>query len=125
MTMTLRFGLLLGIALNAGCTESRSGAVVSTPVWTARNVKGYVETVAGPPPETAYGWDLHVTGDVAQWRECSSAEQCGDVERERPAADLIGFARVGRIERDNGHEVDVLSLSLAPHRRYVVPPKLP
>lgn len=85
-----------------------------------KNVKDYAETVAGLPPEVVLGWDLLVVDDVARWRECTAVDACGQIERSRPAKDLLAVARVAHTSVE-GRQVDVLKLSLAPRPTYVVP----
>jgi len=102
------------------CVDPLGTKPVSTPEWDAKNVSGYAETVAGLPPEVVLGWDLVVVGDVARWKECTSSEVCGNVERSIRVSDLVGVERAGRTV-DQGHDGDVFKLSLAARPRYVVP----
>jgi hypothetical protein len=115
----MRFVVLFALACSA-CVDPLTTKPVSTPAWQVKNVKAYAETAAGLPPETTLGWDLVVAGDVARWRECSSVETCGQIERSRPVADLLAVEHVARSSVD-GEEVAVLRLSLAPRPTYVVP----
>lgn len=112
---------LVLLSLSIGCVDGgKSGKPTSTPEFVAGNVKAYGETAAGLPPEVAYAWQLRVTGDVARWRECTSIDTCGDVERTRPASELLGVERAGEAEID-GERVEVVKLSLSPRPTYVVP----
>jgi hypothetical protein len=110
----------LGWVVVIGCvgcfTDAKAKHGYYTPAWDMKNVSNYAETVKGGDPETAYGWDLRIAGGVARWRECASAEECGEIERERPASEVLAFERVGIV-----HDTDVLKLSLAPRRKYIVP----
>ncbi len=111
---------LLSVA-SLGCVDGgKSGKPVSTPEFVAENVKAYGETAAGLPPDVTYGWQLRVTSDVARWRECTSVDACGNVERSRPASDLLGIERVGEADV-GGERVEVMKLSLSPRPTYVVP----
>jgi hypothetical protein len=118
--MVRRFALICSIALATACVDPLTTRPVNTPEWEAKNVKGYGETVAGLPPETVLGCDLVVAGDVARWRECAAVDSCGQVERSRPAKDLIAVERVGKAAIEE-RQVDVLKLSLTARPSYVVP----
>jgi hypothetical protein len=104
----------------ASCVDPLTTKPVNTPEWDAKNVKGYGETAAGLPPDTTLGWDLVVVGDVARWRECTAVDVCGQVERSRPAKDLLAVGHVARTFIE-GREIEVLKLSLTARPKYVVP----
>lgn len=108
------------LALPACIDGGKDGTQVSTPAFVARNVKAYGETAVGLPPEVTYGWQVGVAGDVLTWRECPAVDRCGRGERTRAASDLIAIERVGEVEID-GERVDVVKLSLAPRKTYIVP----
>jgi hypothetical protein len=78
-------------------------------------VQDYADTVAGLPPEVRLAWHLEVVGDVARWRECTAPDACGQLERSRPADEVLRVERAGHVLVD-GQEVDVLRLSLAARR---------
>jgi hypothetical protein len=114
-------GVFLAALATSACVDS--GALQPaqfSPVWTAKNVEGYVETAAGLRPEQQLGWDLLVAGELVRWRECVAPDTCTTVERTRPTRDLIALDTVGQATID-GREVDVLRLSLTARPRYVVP----
>jgi hypothetical protein len=115
-----RFALICSIALTTACVDPLTTRPVNTPEWEVKNVKRYGETVAGLPPETVLGCDLVVAGDVARWRECAAADSCGQVERSRPARDLLAVEHVGKTSIED-RQVEVLKLSLAARPSYVVP----
>jgi len=104
----------------AACVDPLTAQPAPSPLWEVKNVAGYAETAAGLPPDQVLAWDLRVEAGVARWRDCASLEECSDVERSRPAADLIAVERVGKRATDGG-DVDVVKLSLAPKPKYVVP----
>jgi hypothetical protein len=118
-------GVLMIVASMIACVDPLTTHASPSPVWEAKNAKAYGETVAGLPPDKAYGWDLSVAGGTARWRECKGPNECSEIERERPAGDLLSFKPVGRIAGVDGGDVEVLELSLAPHPTYVVPSKAP
>jgi len=107
------------LALSA-CTDPLTKQGQATPQFYAKNVKGYGETVAGLPPEKVFAWDLVVVGDTARWRECLSIDECGQVERSRPASELLGVERLKETDLD-GRRIEVLKLSLSPRPGYIVP----
>lgn len=114
------------LVLLAGCVDPLTSNARSTPAWTVENVKAFGETATGDPPDRAIAWDLRVAGGLARWRECTAVNACTETERERPADELLAVERVGRTSiNDRGDEVDVVRLSLAPRRRYVIPVKTP
>lgn len=113
--------LVLVLLAASGCVDSGGRQPVQfAPAWAAKNVEGYVETAAGLPPEDQLGWDLVIAAEHVHWRECSAPDTCTTVERTRPTQDLVALASVGHAEVD-GHQVDVVRLSLAARPRYVVP----
>jgi hypothetical protein len=91
------------------------------PAWYADNSAGYVRTVTGSPPDTAYGWDLEVGAGTASWRECDAPDECGHIVRTRQADDVLAIDAAGRARLADGAEVEVVKLTLAPGRKYVVP----
>ena len=111
------------LALSA-CADPLTKQGQATPEFYAKNVKGYGETVAGLPPEKVLAWNLVVVGDTARWRECTSLDVCGNVERSRPASDLLGVERLEATEIDGGR-TEVLRLSLSPRPGYIVPTAKP
>jgi hypothetical protein len=115
-----RLAPLVGL-LAIGCVDPATTNVAFEPTWEVNNVKSYAQTVAGSPPDTAYGWGFVVEGDTARWHECASADTCGDVQRERPKGDVLAIERVGQAPAGDGGWVYVMRLSLAPGRKYVVP----
>ena len=119
--VTSRAFPFLAAALVACATDPLTPNPVVSPLWEAKNIAGYGETAMGAPPDQAFGWDLRVAGGVARWRECTEIDACSAVERERPASELLAFERVGKTSDADGHDVDVLKLSLAPEPKYVVP----
>jgi hypothetical protein len=46
---------------------------------------------------------------------------CGTIERERPRQDVLAIEPVGQVTLADAGLVDVLKLTLAPGRKYVVP----
>lgn len=115
-----RSALAVAVGLTGCVTDPLTAKPVPTAQWTAENVRGYGETVVGRPLELGYGWDLRVVAGVARFRECTSAAACTDVERERPASDLVSIEPVGRLPFDAGG-AEVLRMRWTPGRRYVVP----
>ena len=104
----------------AGCVDPLTTRPVNTPQWEAENVRGYAETAGGQAPDKVLGWDLVVVGDVARWRECTSVDRCGNIERSCATRDLLGVERVGQATVDR-EPIDVLRLSLVARPKYVVP----
>jgi hypothetical protein len=117
----MRLAALVALVAVVACVDPLTTRPVSSPEFATKNIAGYAETAMGPPPDVAYAWDLDFVGDVARWRECSTADACTNVERSRPASDLLAVAPAGRAHVGDGPEVDVVKLSLAPGRKYVVP----
>jgi hypothetical protein len=113
--------VLVLAALLASCVDPLTTHATSSPEWELKNVRGYAETVVGPAPDTAYGWSFAIDGDVAHWFECASPDECGGIRRERPRAEVLGIERVGHAAVGDAGAVDVVKLSLAPGRKYVVP----
>ncbi len=119
--------LALSALATSACVDSGAPHPVQwAPVWTTKNVEGYVETAIGLPPEQQLGWDLVVAGELVRWRECSAPDACTTLERMRPTRDLVALDTVGHAEI-NGREVDVVRLSLTARPHYVVPlrPRFP
>ena len=114
------FALIATIALTTACVDPLTNRPVNTPEWEAKNVKAYGETVAGLPPDTVLGCDLVVAGEVARWRECAAVDSCGQIERSRPAKDLLAVEHVGQTSIEE-RQVEVLKLSLTARPGYVVP----
>jgi hypothetical protein len=114
--------VLLAVAvLASACVDPlTSKRPVTEPEFYAKNVKAYAETAAGLPPDVAFGWRLTVSGDVARWFECTAIDVCGQVERQRPARELLAVERVEEAVVE-GRPVEVLKLSLAPRPSYIVP----
>jgi hypothetical protein len=110
----------LFFATSVACVDPLTTQPSPSPAWEVKNVAGYAETAAGLPPDVVLGWDLRVAAGVARWRECAAIDDCTDVERERPAGELIAVERVGKRTTDGG-DVDVVKLSLAAKPKYVVP----
>jgi hypothetical protein len=108
----------IALLIVAACVDPMTTQPASIPEWDVKNVAGYAETVAGLPPDTVLAWDLRVEGGMARWRECATIDACDDVERERPASEVLGVEHVGHAD---GGLVDVVKLSLAPRPKYVVP----
>jgi hypothetical protein len=79
------------------------------------------QTAAGKPTDTTFGRGLAVEGDVARWHECPAVDMCSTIERQRPRQDLIAIEHVGQVTLADAGPVDVLKLTLAPGRKYVVP----
>jgi hypothetical protein len=102
------------------CVDPLTTQPKVSPAWEVNNVAAYADTATGLPLEQILAWDLRIEGGTARWRDCSTIEECTDVERSRPAKELLGVERVGKRKTDNG-EVDVVKLSLAPKPTYVVP----
>jgi hypothetical protein len=110
-----------GLLVLASCEDPLTNHPVPTVVWDIENTKGYVRTVAGSPPDTAYGWDFKIGAGTASWCECNSADACGRVVRQRQAADLLAIDPAGSARLEDGTEVEVVRLSLTPGRKYTVP----
>jgi hypothetical protein len=107
------------------CVDPLTTNATNSPEWEMKNAKGYAQTVTGKPPDTAFGWGLDLEGDVARWRECSTADTCSLVQRERPKADVLAIEKVGTATVGDAGVVAVVKLTLAPGRKYVVPYKNP
>jgi hypothetical protein len=120
--MPRRLAIAVGSLAFAGCLfDPLTNHPVSVPAWYADNTARYIRTATGSPPDTAYGWDLKVAAGMATWRECDSPDECGHIERARQADDVLAIDAAGRGRLGDGTEVDVVKLSLAPGRKYVVP----
>jgi hypothetical protein len=104
-----------------GCVDPLTAGATNTPEWELKNAKGYAETVAGSAPDTAYGWSFAFDGDAAHWFECAAPNMCGEVRRERPRGEVVAVEKVGHATVGDGGVVEVVKLSLAPGRKYVVP----
>ena len=113
---------LIGLLGLAACVDQHKNAPapVPEPVFYAKNVKAYGDTVAGLPPDVVYAWDLRVAGDVARFYECTAIDACSKVERTRPASEILGMQKVGKAEVE-GEIVTVMKLSLEPRPTYIVP----
>lgn len=111
----------IALAITA-CVDPLTAKPVNSPEWYEKNVRGYVETAAGLPPDTALGWDLVIADNVATWRECATVEACGQRGHSRAAKDLVAVEHVGQTSVE-GSQVDVLKLSIAAAPRYLVPSK--
>ena len=118
--LVARFTCVL-LVFAAGCVDPLTGDNTLAPEWHAKNVAGYIETVRGLPPDTAFAWDLSIEGDGARWRECSAIDECGLSERQRPVQDLLGVQHAGQTTMAAGRIVDVVRLSLAPRPKWVLP----
>jgi hypothetical protein len=105
----------------AACADPLTNDRTTQPAWVVNNVQGYARTATGDPPDTAYASGLAVEGEVARWHECSAIDTCGETQRERPKQDVLAIETVGKASVGDGGTVDVLKLTLAPGRKYVVP----
>jgi hypothetical protein len=109
------------VAVLIGCVDPLTANQTNGPQWEVQNVNAYAKTVAGTPArDIVYGWGLLLEGDTARWYECSAVDACGGIERRRPKGDLLAMETVGHATVDGG-VVDVVKLTLAPGRTYVVP----
>ncbi len=121
LILVMRAGLTLYLAAAIACVDPLTSNVTSTPEWDLRNTERYAQAVTGQRPDTAYGWGLAIEGDMARWRQCSGPRVCGETERLQPKVDILAIEKVGTVEAGDGGTVDVLKLTLAPRRGYVVP----
>ena len=64
--------------------------------------------------------DLVVTSEIVRWRECEGVGSCADIERSRPAKELLAIEHVAEITLD-GRRIEVVRLSLEPRPTYAVP----
>jgi hypothetical protein len=104
-----------------GCADPLTADATCAYAWQVKNVEGYGRTVAGEPPDVVYGWGLVVEGDTATWRACAAVDACGSEERARPKEDVRAVERVGVAHVEDGGVVQVLKLTLAPGKKYIVP----
>jgi hypothetical protein len=111
---------VLALVISA-CVDPMTTHATSTPAWEVTNAKGYVETAAGLPPDTVLAWDLRIAGGVARWRECTTVDVCSEVERDRPAAEVLAVDHVGQAAVGDAGAVEVVKLSLSPRPKYTVP----
>ncbi len=121
--MVWRASLWVFAVAVASCpADPKTGHPVAAPEAVGRSFVGYGENARGFPPDVVYGWNLQVAGGVATWRECSSAEVCSEVERERPTAELLAFQAVGQAAAPgDAGEVEVFKLTLKTRRRNIMP----
>jgi hypothetical protein len=77
-------GAIMIVSSVIACVDPLTTHASPSPVWEAKNAKAYGETVAGLPPDKAYGWDLSVAGGRARWRECQGPTECSEFESDRP-----------------------------------------
>ncbi len=102
------------------CVDPLTTQAVNSPEWDVKNVRAYADTAAGAP-DTTFAWGLTIGAGTARWRECEAIDACGAIERECPAQNVLAVAHVGQATLQDGRPIDVLKVSLAPRRKYIVP----
>ena len=112
---------LLAVLGAIACADPLTNDRTDVFTWDARNIRGYARTATGEPQDTAFGWGLAIVGDTATWHGCSAPDACGESVTSRPKQDLLAMERAGTATVGDGGVVDVLRLTLAPGRKYVVP----
>jgi hypothetical protein len=117
MRVCLRIALVSALG---ACVDPLTTHAVNTPEWDIKNVRAYADTAAGAP-DTTLAWGLTIGGGTARWHECAAIDTCGAIERECPAESVLAVAHVGQATLQDGRPIEVLKLSLAPRRKYVVP----
>jgi hypothetical protein len=117
MRVCLRIGLVSALG---ACVDPLTTQAVNAPEWDVKNVRAYADTAVGAP-DTTLAWGLTMEGGTAHWHECAAADTCGAIERECPAQNVLAIAHVGGTTLHDGTPIEVLRLSLAPRRKYIVP----
>jgi hypothetical protein len=113
---------LLVLTIVSSCADPLTNDTTTAPVWYTRNAIGYAHTVKGEPPDAVLGWGLVIEGDVARWHECVAVDVCSSVDRQLQKSDVLAVETIGMASvTGDGGTVDVLKLTLAPGRKYVVP----